>query len=41
LLLRKLQKSNIVMEFGVIYPPQPPVIKNNLNSEAELLHPEF
>jgi hypothetical protein len=29
------------MEFGVIYPPLPPVMRNNLNSGAELLHPEF
>jgi hypothetical protein len=41
LLLRKLQKNNLVMEFGVIYPPLPPVMRNNLNSGAELLHPEF
>ena len=41
MLLRKLQKNNLVMEFGVIYPPLPPVMRNNLNSGAELLHPEF
>jgi hypothetical protein len=29
------------MEFGVIYPSLPPVVRNNLNSEAELLHPDF
>jgi hypothetical protein len=29
------------MEFKVIYPPLPPVMTNNLNSGAELLHPEF
>jgi hypothetical protein len=31
--LRKLQKSNLVIEFGVM--------RNNLNSGEELLHPEF
>jgi hypothetical protein len=41
LLLRKLQKNNLVIEFGVIYPPMPPVMRNNLNFGAELLHPEF
>jgi hypothetical protein len=41
LLLWKLQKSNLDMKFGVIYPPLPPIIRNNLNSGAELLHPEF
>jgi hypothetical protein len=35
------KKSNLVMEFGVIYPSLPPVMRNNLNSGAELLHPEF
>jgi hypothetical protein len=29
------------MEFGLIYPPLPPVMRNNLNSGAELLHLEF
>jgi hypothetical protein len=41
LLLRKLQKSNIVMEFGVIYSSLPPIMRNNLNYGAELLHAEF
>ena len=29
------------MEFRVIYPPLPLVMRNNLNSGAELLYPEF
>jgi hypothetical protein len=29
------------MEFGVIYPPLSPVMRNNLNSGAELLYLEF
>jgi hypothetical protein len=29
------------MEFRLIYAPLPPVIRNNLNSGAELLHLEF
>jgi hypothetical protein len=37
----KLQKNNLVIEFGVIYPPLPLIMRNNLNSGAELLHPEF
>jgi hypothetical protein len=41
LLLQKLQKSNLVIEFGVIYPPLPPVMRNNLNSEVEMLLHSF
>jgi hypothetical protein len=41
LLLQKLQESNLVREFGVIYPSLPPVMRNNLNSKVELLHLEF
>jgi hypothetical protein len=37
----KTLKNNLVMEFGVIYPSLSPVMRNNLNSEAELLYLEF
>jgi hypothetical protein len=35
------KKNNLVMEFGVIYPPLSPVMRNTLNSGAELLYLEF
>jgi hypothetical protein len=35
------KKNNLVMKFKIIYPSLPPVTRNDLNSEAELLHPEF
>jgi hypothetical protein len=37
----KTQKSNLVMEFWVIYPSLTSVMRNNLNSGAGLLHAEF
>jgi hypothetical protein len=37
----KTRKNNLVIKFGVMYPSLPPVMRNNLNSGAELFHPEF
>jgi hypothetical protein len=37
----KTQKNNMVIEFGVIYLPLSAPLRNNINSGAELLHPEL